>query len=466
LHTGKRFRRETLETRNGSDLSRSVDQHDQMQQGSRCQDTRLRLQADNTQGWQFRATMLSAGIIFCLGIVTNATTMRGVQSNIDELARVSLALERLAARSRDLAMPPGNPAARAEEMAPTEPAKTVVIGLDTPLDETPQEFPQSTPAAPMREPGERPAYAKWGPPLLLTSSRPARTAIKPDAYPRIKDLQSDLIVLGFDLGEDREKGIAGTRTLQALNEFRLLYSPLVSRHKPADSNKLATTVTKYAELARKDQRRFGVDSGILAAIRLGSLRTGVDFPFLMELAAAESSFDPTRVARTTAATGLFQFKDDTWLEAVKTYGKKYGIGRYASQVEDDVDDTGRIRPTIQDPAVRQHVLDLRHNPRISALLAAEYVKYNMKQLSRSLAHEPGYTELYLSHFFGTSGAISFLKVLDENPDRLADEVLPRAAENNQSIFHTKLSKPRTVSEVYKIFDRKFNTSRYKDANPS
>ncbi len=409
--------------------------------------------------------MLAAGTIFCLGLATNATTILHIQRNTRELAGVNLTLQKLAVKSRDLATPLEHPSADEKEMAPTESAENDVTGPAARGEQTPV-FPHVESTVSMHAPHKRITSGKWGPPLLLNTSRSARTTGGPDAYLRIKDLQTNLAVLGFDVGEDREKGVAGYHTRQALNEFRLLYFTPAGRKEALDSDKLAATVRKYADLARKDSRKFGVNSGVLAAIRLGSRRTGVDFPFLMELAATESSFDPTKIARNTDATGLFQFKDDTWLEAVKTYGKKYGIGGYATQVENELDDAGRIQPTIHDPVIQQHVLDLRHNPRISALLAAEHVKHNMKRLSHSLEHEPGYTELYLSFFFGTRGAISFLKVLDETPDRLANEVFPRAAKNNQDIFRTKLSKPRTVVEIYKMFDRKFNNSRYEDANPS
>jgi hypothetical protein len=196
------------------------------------------------------------------------------------------------------------------------------------------------------------------------------------------------------------------------------------------------------------------------------MRTGVEFSFLMELAAVESAFNSKSIAPVTAAAGLYQFKDDTWLEAVKLYGDKYGMGVYASQVEYYIDDAGKKRLRIDNPAVHRYVLALRHNPRISALLAAEYVKFNRKQLSTTLEREPGPTELYLTHFFGATGAISFLRVLYENPDRIAGEVLPRAAEHNQGIFRPKRSKPRTVAEIYKLFERKFSRSRYKEANPS
>ena len=56
---------------------------------------------------------------------------------------------------------------------------------------------------------------------------------------------------------------------------------------------------------------------VLAAIRLASKRTGVEFSFLMELAATESSFNPQAKASTSTAVGLYQFKEDTWLDTIK-----------------------------------------------------------------------------------------------------------------------------------------------------
>jgi hypothetical protein len=103
---------------------------------------------------------------------------------------------------------------------------------------------------------------------------------------------------------------------------------------------------------------------------------------------------------------------------------------------------------------------------VSALIAAASVQANIEKLAFSLDREPGRTDIYLSHFLGPQGAISFLKVLDRNPERIAGEAFPRAAAFNQSIFESKSRKPRTVTEVYEIFDRKFNTERFKDWNPS
>jgi hypothetical protein len=280
--------------------------------------------------------------------------------------------------------------------------------------------------------------------------------------PQVKEQQVHLMTLGFNIGQQHADGLKGTQTQRALEEFRLLYLPLAGSQEQAADDQLTPLLKKFADQARGDEKTYHVDSGVLASIRLGSLHTGVDFPFLMELAAVESSFDPASRARTSSAAGLYQFKDATWLEAVRNYGDKYGMGSYASRVEEQVDSEGRIQPVIRDPAVHRHVLDLRYNPRIAALLAAEYVKRNMQQLLYSLDREPGRTELYLTHFLGASGAISFLKAFYEDPDRIAHDIFPGAASRNQGVFRKRNSKPRTLAEIYEKFSRKFNTSRYED----
>jgi hypothetical protein len=283
--------------------------------------------------------------------------------------------------------------------------------------------------------------------------------------PQVKALQTDLMTLGFNIGQQHADGLRGPQTLRALEEFRILYLPRTGRAETPDDAQLAAAVSKYAAQALEDEQRFKIDSGVLAAIRLGGLRTGVEFPFLMELAAVESTFDPSSRAAGSSAAGLYQFNGTTWLDAIRIHGAKYGIGEYADQVEHVVDTDGQRRPVIHDPLVAQHVLDLRYNPRIAALLAAEYVSKNMRRLSASLDREPGRTELYLTHFLGTEGALSFLRVLDEAPDEIAGKIFPGAAQSNRNIFQAGQSKPRTVAEVYEVFRRKFNTARYSEGNP-
>src|SRR4051794_30914784 len=61
--------------------------------------------------------------------------------------------------------------------------------------------------------------------------------------------------------------------------------------------------------------------------------TEVDPAYLMALADVEASMVPDREARTSSAEGLFQFVDGTWLEVVRRYGARHGLGEEAEAIE-------------------------------------------------------------------------------------------------------------------------------------
>ncbi len=297
---------------------------------------------------------------------------------------------------------------------------------------------------------------------------PVPDVIDPDAQlqldvmpgEQVRMVQENLQILGFDIGDSGVDGIRGTQTGRALAWFRTLYLP---DNPDASMQEVETSLQRYADLARADAQKYRLDSAVTAAIRLGNLRTGVDFPYLMELAAVESSFNPRAQASTTSAAGLYQFKEETWLESIKRHGSTYGLERFARAIEFIVDADGKRQPQIRDPELHRQVLDLRFNPGVSALLAAERVLDGKRKLSARLEREPGRTDLYLTHFFGLSGALSFLEALAKNPDRAAGEIFPGAARRNRNIFRRSNSTLRTVAEVYRVLERKFNTARFEDS---
>jgi hypothetical protein len=230
------------------------------------------------------------------------------------------------------------------------------------------------------------------------------------------------------------------------------------------SEPLAAQILKSADLVSADAVHFKVGNDVLAAIRLGSIRTGVDFSFLMELARVESNFNPAARAPRSSATGLFQFKDYAWLEAIRRFGADYGLEDYAKRVKPIDDGNHEQKPIVSDP-LQLEVLGLRFNPRLSTLMVAENIKRNLQILSASTDHEPGRTELYLAHYLGPDGAVTFLKTLDEAPDTSARDIFPEEAASNPVVFEGRNHQPRTVAEVYRYLDSKFNTARYEIRNP-
>lgn len=190
-----------------------------------------------------------------------------------------------------------------------------------------------------------------------------------------------------------------------------------------------------------------------AAIRQASLKTGVDFAYMMEKAAAESSFDTDAKAKTSSAKGLYQFIESTWLQMVNRYGDKHGLGAYADQISN----TGKVA----DPAVRREILALRNDPEVASLMAGEFAAENKRTLIDSGIAESdiGPTELYLAHFLGAGAASEFIKGLHDNPLTPAADLFPRAAAANKNVFYkTNTQHAKSLGEIHAMFERKFNAS--------
>jgi hypothetical protein len=329
---------------------------------------------------------------------------------------------------------------------------------DTVFDELALALNQQ-PAGKQAPVGETPPVPDTG--LQDTEKQPQNTVFKAD----IRELQESLIALGFDLGISKPNGEPGIKTRQALQEFREFYLPDSEAQDDVISEPLAALILKSADRVRDDAAHFNIRNDVLAAIRMGSIRTGVDFSFLMEGARVESNFNPLARAPRSSSTGLFQFKDSSWLQAIRTFGADYGLEDYATRVKPIEDENhDEPKPIVRDP-LQLEVLALRLNPRLSTLMAAEYVKRNQQILSASTGHEPGRTELYLAHYLGPDGAALFLKTLDEAPATIAGDIFPEDAASNPGVFQRGQGQPRTVAEVYRFLDGKFDTARYAMRNP-
>src|ERR1051326_8110165 len=119
---------------------------------------------------------------------------------------------------------------------------------------------------------------------------------------------------------------------------------------------------------------------VTAAIQLASARTGARFDYLLSQARIESSLNPDAHARTSSATGLFQFIEQTWLGMVKQHGAAHGLGAAADAIQ-----RGRNgHYYVTDPAMRQQILDLRRQPEAASAMAAELASDNGRYLATRL----------------------------------------------------------------------------------
>ena len=70
-----------------------------------------------------------------------------------------------------------------------------------------------------------------------------------------------------------------------------------------------------------------IGSTVAGAIQKAAQATGTGFSYLLATAKIESGFDPQVKAKTSSATGLFQFIEQTWLQTMKQSGAELGSGQ-------------------------------------------------------------------------------------------------------------------------------------------
>lgn len=187
---------------------------------------------------------------------------------------------------------------------------------------------------------------------------------------------------------------------------------------------------------------------ITASIQNASAKTGVDFSYLLQQAKVESNFQTAVKAKTSSATGLYQFIESTWLSMVKDHGAKYGLGEYAAKISDN----GKVR----NGADKAEILALRKDPKIASYMAAEYAKENQNHLKKTVGGDIGSTELYLAHFMGPGGAAKFLDAYRDNPHKKGVTEFPAEARANKGVFYNKDGSARSLNEIYAFFDKKFS----------
>ncbi len=175
--------------------------------------------------------------------------------------------------------------------------------------------------------------------------------------------------------------------------------------------------------------------GVVNAIKTASAKTGVSFSYLMEKAAAESNFNPTVKAKTSSATGLFQFIESTWMDTIKKHGSKHGINTDQS---------------------KQNLLNLRKNPEVASVMAAEFAQSNKAHLQKTVGGDIGNTEMYFAHFMGAGGASAFLSQLKKNPMATGADLFPKEANANRGVFYNKNGSARSLGQIYEFFDNKFS----------
>ncbi|MGC5778960.1 transglycosylase SLT domain-containing protein [Methylobacterium sp. NFXW15] len=191
---------------------------------------------------------------------------------------------------------------------------------------------------------------------------------------------------------------------------------------------------RVTQKAGEDAVRFGersVPLKVVDTIVKASEEAGVDPVYMMALADKESSFDTDAKAATSSAQGLFQFVRATWLELIRDFGARYGLDEEAASVK------GSGPAITVAGGMKDHVLSLRNDPRVAALMAAELIKRDRDRIEARVGRPLSTAEMYLAHFLGSASAGRFLSLSNEKPDETAAKAFRSAAKANRSLFTQK-----------------------------
>ena len=196
-------------------------------------------------------------------------------------------------------------------------------------------------------------------------------------------------------------------------------------------------------------------TAVTSAIRQAAQVTGTSFDYLLATAKVESDLNPNLTMRSSSATGLFQFLDQTWLATLKQGGPAFGYGGYANAISR----TPSGRYAVADPALRGEIMRLRKDPAANALMGGVVTQLNAVQLAKRIGRAPSEGELYIAHFFGPHAAAKAIKLAGNDPTANAAAIFPAAAAANRPIFYDRQGNARSIAGVYAELVRRYQVAR-------
>lgn len=244
----------------------------------------------------------------------------------------------------------------------------------------------------------------------------------------VRELQRLLISHGYTLPIT---GLFHNTTLSSVKAFQrrngLVVDGIVGK---ATWEALRGTTAVYTTIPFPTANR----SLIAARDTLRAMQSLVDLDIknMLVIIGMESNYDYAVKARTSSATGWFQFINATWDEMVRNHGGKYGI----------VNDASR---------------SARLDPRANALMGVEFTSNNIRYLRNKVGREPVLVEIYIAHFLGAGTAAKYMQA---DPNTIGAVMLPKPAAANPSVFYKDKARTqsRTLKEITEYFQNRLQTT--------
>ena len=189
--------------------------------------------------------------------------------------------------------------------------------------------------------------------------------------------------------------------------------------------------------------------------------------YLANLARTESANeknpkgDPNAKNPNSTAAGLYQFigdPKDAKGDPIKDARGNVKEGTWKTTVRKMIASGALTKKDAED-----NYLDdkFRFDPVKATQVAEYFTEEHRKELVKALGRDPTQADLYMAHFLGLgdnkSGAIEYLKMMKDSPNAVgANIVSAKVAADNKFIFYKggDITKPRTISEIYKIMGEK------------
>jgi uncharacterized protein (TIGR02594 family) len=143
--------------------------------------------------------------------------------------------------------------------------------------------------------------------------------------------------------------------------------------------------------AKVDAAKYGLDVDVAESLRFASRLVGVDHDIYMKRLLENNGNLRGLDSQEVTKAGPFKFDPESWLYMIKTHGAEHGLKYFADKITLGSGPGGAVTVDVADPTVLREIVSLRDNPRLSAIMGAEYMKHE-REMPRTIASpggEPG-----------------------------------------------------------------------------